>query len=136
MPTPEQKTAAMARIKAQATDRRALEIVARGWAGLDEAKRNDLYGRMSERLFQGVHAFKAAGMDEMEIACMFLGVPRRGTDEAYVRAKQLIDGDPENRRCYELLAAAVQAFEDAGLHDGSHFINMAGHVWGFEGNIF
>lgn len=63
--------------------------------------------------------------------------PPAGAD-IWARADQLTDGnpvgerDPAADRAIRLLAATVQAFENAGLTDGSHFIGMCEHVWGIE----
>ena len=57
--------------------------------------------------------------------------PPAGT-ETWARAGELLEGVPEPDRAIRLLAATVQAFEDAGLSDGSHFIAMCEHVWGIE----
>lgn len=64
--------------------------------------------------------------------CMVAGLPDppAGT-ETWARAQQLIADDPDHARCYRLAAATVQAFEDAGLTDGAHFLGLIGHVWGF-----
>jgi hypothetical protein len=51
--------------------------------------------------------------------------------DIWARMIDLAQDNPVNAPAYRLAAATVQAFEDAGLTDGTHFLGILGHVWGF-----
>jgi hypothetical protein len=56
--------------------------------------------------------------------------------EIWARAMELTDGPGDyDDRPARLLAATVEAFTDAGLRDGQHFVNMAAHVWGMPKHL-